>query len=78
MAQTINMKNGYWKHGTDTSYTVINYKESKREVILEKRHKYGIYFTDIKVTNITRKLSKDKTIKVANHTLDLSEVVGIV
>lgn len=72
----IDFTNGTWKHCDDT-YIVVGYNEKTRKVIIEKSTRYGIYFTDIKVNKISRKLAKDKTIKLANHTLDLSKMVGL-
>ena len=72
----VDFTDGVWTH-CDTKYEVVDYREKTRTVVLHKTTRYGIYYTDIKVDSITRKLSKDKTIKVANHTLDLSKMNGV-
>lgn len=72
----VDFSSGSWKHCDDT-YEVIGYNEKKRTLMLSKVHRHGIHYYDITATNITRKLSKDKTIKLANHTLDCSKMPGL-
>lgn len=74
--KTVDFKNGHWKH-VDVTYTAIGFVEKSRTLILERKHRYGIYYTDIRTTEVRRKLSKDKTIKLDNHVLDCSKVAGL-
>jgi hypothetical protein len=76
MAQKIDFTSGRWKHCDDT-YEVTGYNERKRIIHMTKSTRYGIYFDEIRVVGINRKLSKDKTIKLANHILDLSKMPGL-
>ena len=76
MTKIIDFTDGRWVHCDDT-YEVVGYNEKSKKIYLTKSNRYGIYYNEIRVTSITRKLSKDKTIKVANHTLDLSKMNGV-
>jgi len=49
---------------SDETYTIIGYNETKRKVILEKQVRYGIYYDEIRVTNITRNLDKENNIRL--------------
>lgn len=77
MTKMIDFTDGSWKHCEDT-YEVVGYSEKTRTIHINKSTRYGIYYDEIKINRISRKLSKANTIKLANHTLDLSKMNGIV
>lgn len=76
MVTKIDFTEGRWTHCSD-SYDAVGFNERTNSIIIEKTTRYGIYYTDTKITRITRKLSKNKTIRLANHILDLSKMQGI-
>ena len=67
---------GRFRH-LDNSYDIIGYNEKKRLIIIEKIFQKSIYYNDITVTRITRKLKKNLTIQIDKITYDLSDVIGL-
>ena len=61
----------------DNSYDIVGYNQKKRLVIIEKIFQRSIYYGDYTKTQITRKLTKNRTIKIDNLTYDLSTVIGL-
>jgi len=68
-------KQGIWKYG-DITYEIIGYNEKTRKVIIEKSNRFGIYYTDIRVTQITRKLTKDGFINLERISHSLRHIIG--
>jgi len=66
-----------FKNGDDT-YDIVSLSRGGTKVIINKSTRFGIYYYNVRTTQITRVLSNKKTIKLANHILDLSEMPGIV
>ena len=65
-----------FKHHDDT-YDICSLSRGGTKLIINKSTRFGINYYDVSETQITRVLSKKKTIKLANHILDLSEMAGI-
>jgi hypothetical protein len=61
----------------DTRYSIVGYNERKRLVILEKQVRWGIHFDEIRVTNITRKYSGERTIALEGIKHNLSKIGGL-
>jgi len=61
----------------DNYYDIVGFNEKSQKIILEKKAQHSIYWYDYTITQITRKLSKTKTIKVEGFKYDLSEVQGL-
>ena len=59
------------------SYTIIGYNERKRKVILEKKVRYGIYYDEIRVTNITRNLDGENNIRLIGLKFNLKHIQGL-
>jgi len=73
----VNLKNSSRFNRGDNYYDIIGYVEKTNKVIIEKTNKSSIYYANHTTTQITRKLSKDKTIKVDSVTYSLAEMNGI-
>lgn len=65
-----------WKIG-DFTFDILYYDEKSRKVHIEKQDRFGIYYTDIKTTHITRKLSKDGFIRLEGYKHDLKSLQGL-
>ena len=69
-------KDGSWKYG-DITYSVIGYNEKTRKVVIEKSNRFGIYYTDIKITNISRKMNADGNISLESIKHNLNHIPGL-
>jgi len=61
----------------DETYTIIGYNEKKRKVTLEKKVRYGIYYDEIRVTNITRNLDGENNIRLIGLKFNLKHIQGL-
>jgi len=73
----VNLKNSSFFNYGDNYYDIIGYVEKTKKVIIEKTNKSSIYYANHTTTQITRKLSKTKTIKIENITYSLAEMNGV-
>ncbi len=62
-----------WEYG-DMQYEVLTYEEKTRKVFIRATNISSIYYFDYTSETITRKLSKDNTIKLENFRHDMTKV----
>ena len=59
----------------DTVYKPISINENK--LILEKKTRFGINYTDVKIETISRKITKEGYIRLHNKSLYVFDVPGV-
>jgi len=60
---------------SDETYTIIGYNDKKRKVVLEKQVRYGIYYDEIRVTQLTRNLDKENNIKLFGRKFNVKGMI---